>query len=64
MEKKTNFLFLCSDQHSKFEVGCYGNTVIKTPNIDALAAEGTRFSNAYSNNPICVPARASMATGM
>lgn len=64
MEQKTNFLFLCSDQHCKFEVGCYGNPVIKTPAIDALAAEGTRFTAAYSNNPICVPARACMATGM
>lgn len=64
MGKKQNFLFLCSDQHSRFEVGCYGNPVIKTPNIDALAADGTRFINAYSNNPICVPARAIMATGM
>lgn len=64
MGKNMNFLFLCSDQHCKFETGCYGNQVIKTPNIDSLAAEGTRFTNAYSNNPICVPARATMATGM
>ncbi len=62
-DKRTNFLFLCSDQHCKFEVGCYGNEVIKTPNIDKLAAEGTVFTAAYSNNPICVPARASIATG-
>jgi choline-sulfatase len=62
-DRAPNFLFLSSDQHSKFEVGCYGNEVIRTPNIDRLAAEGTRFTAAYTNNPICVPARASMATG-
>ncbi len=63
-KRPPNFLFLCSDQHSKFEVGCYGNRVIRTPNIDRLAAEGTKFVSAYSNNPICVPVRASIATGM
>ena len=62
-KKPPNVLFLCSDQHSKFEVGCYGNKVIRTPHIDRLAAEGTRFLSAYTNNPICVPARGSMATG-
>lgn len=64
MSKKPNVLFLCSDQHSKYEAGCYGNQVVMTPNIDRLAEEGTRFQYAYSNNPICVPARASMATGL
>ncbi len=63
MDRRTNFLFICSDQHSKFEVGCYGNQVVQTPNIDQLAAHGTRFAAAYSNNPICVPARACIATG-
>ena len=62
-KKVPNFLFLCSDQHCKFEVGCYGNPVVRTPNIDGLAAGGTRFTAAYSSNPICVPARAGMATG-
>lgn len=62
-DKQVNFLFLCSDQHCKFEAGCYGNEVIRTPNIDRLAAGGTVFTAAYSNNPICVPARASIATG-
>ena len=58
-----NLLFILSDQHSKEKVGCYGNTHIKTPNIDRLAANGVRFANAYTNCPICVPARASLATG-
>lgn len=61
--KRPNILFIFSDQHSKFQMGCYGNSYIHTPNIDRLADEGTRFNCAYSNNPICVPARASMVTG-
>lgn len=58
-----NILFIMSDQHSPHVAGCYGNPVVKTPNIDALAAGGTRFASAYTPTPICVPARASFATG-
>src|SRR5918912_1305037 len=61
--KPTNILFINSDQHSKRVLGCYGNPVVKTPNLDALAARGTRFANAYCPTPICVPSRASLATG-
>ncbi|MCF3936688.1 sulfatase-like hydrolase/transferase [Acuticoccus sp. M5D2P5] len=59
----TNVLFIMSDEHSKRVAGCYGNDVVKTPNIDRLAASGTTFDAAYTNCPICVPARASFATG-
>ena len=58
-----NVLFIMSDEHSKRIAGCYGNDVVRTPNIDRLAAEGTLFEAAYTNCPICVPARASFATG-
>lgn len=61
--KKKNVLFICSDQHNKNITGCYGNTAVITPNMDALAEQGMRFTNAYSPNPICVPARACMASG-
>ena len=61
--KPTNLLFIMSDEHSKRVLGCYGNEIVQTPNMDALAAEGTLFENAYSNCPICVPSRASFATG-
>jgi choline-sulfatase len=59
----TNVLFVLSDQHSRRVTGCYGNPVVRTPNLDALAAQGTRFGSAYCQTPICVPARASLATG-
>ncbi|OGA51278.1 MAG: sulfatase [Betaproteobacteria bacterium RIFCSPLOWO2_12_FULL_62_13] len=58
-----NLLFIMSDEHNKRVLGCYGHPMIKTPSLDRLAAHGTRFSNAYTNCPICVPARASFATG-
>ena len=59
----TNVLFITSDEHNRDIAGCYGNTLVKTPNLDALAERGTLFTNAYTNSPICVPARASFATG-
>lgn len=52
-----------SDEHNKRVLGCYDHPLVKTPNLDALAARGTRFTAAYTNCPICVPARASFATG-
>lgn len=59
----TNLLILMSDEHSRQHLGCYGNPVVRTPHLDALAARGTTFVNAYANSPICVPTRASIATG-
>lgn len=59
----TNLLYIISDQHTYHLMGCYGNSVVQTPNLDRLAARGTRFNNAYTNCPICVPVRASLATG-
>ena len=58
-----NQLILMTDEHTRKVLGCYGNDIVKTPNIDALAARGTVFTDAYTNVPICVPARASFATG-
>ncbi|MHB8619435.1 MAG: sulfatase-like hydrolase/transferase, partial [Chloroflexota bacterium] len=52
-----------SDQHSRDASGCYGHPIVKTPNLDALAARGVRFTTAYCNSPICVPSRSSVATG-
>jgi len=61
--KATNVIVILSDEHNKRVTGCYGHPMIKTPNLDKLAARGTRFTSAYTNCPICVPARASFATG-
>jgi choline-sulfatase len=58
-----NLLFIFSDEHSRDITGAYGNPHVKTPNLDAMAAAGTRFANPYVNCPICVPSRASLATG-
>ena len=59
----TNLLFICSDEHQAAAIGCSGNPIVQTPYLDALAARGTRFDNAYTNCPICVPVRGSLATG-
>lgn len=59
-----NVLIICSDEHTRSVLGCHGNTHVETPALDALAARGTRFANAYCNAPICVPSRASLATGL
>ena len=59
----TNTLIICCDQHNPEITGCYGDARVHTPNLDALAARGTRFDNAYTSTPICVPARASLACG-
>jgi choline-sulfatase len=59
----SNVLFIMSDEHSRRHLGAYGDTFVRTPSMDALAAQGTLFENAYCNCPICVPSRASFATG-
>lgn len=59
-----NFLILCSDEHSRSALGCYDHPIVQTPALDQLAAGGTRFARAYTPSPICIPARASLATGL
>jgi choline-sulfatase len=61
--KNRNILIIMSDEHSREAIGCYHSPIVQTPNLDKLAARGTRFTNAYTPSPICVPARASFATG-
>lgn len=62
-QKKPNILFIISDQHKQTFSGAYGHQIIKTPNIDALAAKGVTFENAYAPAPVCAPTRASIVTG-
>ncbi len=63
MTKQPNFLFFITDQQRADWLGCYGHPIVKTPNIDAIAAKGTRFDNFYVASPICMPNRASLMTG-
>lgn len=63
-DRKPNILFILTDQQRLSAVGCYGGTVCRTPHIDRLAAEGTRFTNAYTTCPVCSPARSSILTGL
>ncbi|MEM1059952.1 MAG: sulfatase-like hydrolase/transferase [Verrucomicrobiota bacterium] len=60
---RPNILFICSDQHTPRVTGCYGDDIVDTPHLDALAAEGARFDAFYCNNPICGPSRSSFFTG-
>ena len=60
----SNLLILMSDEHQARALGCAGHPLVRTPNLDRLAARGLRFTNAYTPTPICVPARAAFATGL
>jgi choline-sulfatase len=58
-----NILLIISDQHNASMTGCYGNDIIQTPSLDALAARGVLFENCYTNSPLCVPSRLSITSG-
>ncbi len=60
---KTNFVFILADDLGVSDLGCYGNRNFATPNIDRLASQGARFTNAYAACPVCSPTRASILTG-
>lgn len=62
-ERKPNFIFILMDDMGWADLGCYGSTFYETPNIDKLANQGMRFTNAYSACPVCSPTRASILTG-
>jgi arylsulfatase len=61
--KKPNIVFIMCDQLRHDSVGCNGNSIVETPNIDRLAESGINFTNSFTPDPICVPARASLTTG-
>jgi len=63
-KRKPNILFIMTDQQHARMMSCAGNKWLKTPALDAMAADGIRFEKAYSANPVCVPSRISMATGV
>ncbi|NQU75696.1 MAG: sulfatase-like hydrolase/transferase [Planctomycetes bacterium] len=60
---KMNVLLITADQMRKDHLGCYGNPLIRTPNLDRLAAEGVCLNRAYVSNPLCMPNRSTIATG-
>ena len=62
-KSQKNLLIIISDEHRRDAMGCVGHPIVKTPNLDALAARGAVFENAYTASPMCVPTRASLACG-
>ena len=63
LSKKPNVVFILVDDLGWKDLGCYGSSFYETPNIDLLASQSYRFTNAYSSNPVCSPTRASIMTG-
>lgn len=63
-ERPPNIIYMLADDLGYGEVGCYGQEIIKTPNIDRLAAEGMRFTQHYTAQAVCAPARCALMTGL
>lgn len=63
-KKKPNIVYIMADDLGYAELGCYGQKKIMTPNIDKLAAEGMKFTQHYSGNPVCAPSRCALMTGL
>lgn len=61
---KPNFIFVLSDDIAQGDLGCYGQTLIQTPRLDQMAAEGTRYLQAYCGTSVCAPSRSSFFTGL
>jgi arylsulfatase A len=58
-----NIFLILDDDLGYADLGCYGNAHVRTPNLDALAAQGVRFTDFHSNGPLCTPTRAALLTG-
>lgn len=61
--RRPNIIFILADDLGFNQLGCYGKTPIKTPNLDRLASQGIRFTQAYAGNTVCSPSRVSLFTG-
>lgn len=64
LAKKPNIIFILADDLGYGDLGSYGQKLTKTPNLDQLAKEGTRFTQVYASAPVCAPSRASLMTGL
>src|SRR3974377_631698 len=62
-KRSPNFVFILADDLGWTDLSCYGSKYYETPNIDRLASQGMRFTNAYAACPVCSPTRASIMTG-
>ena len=63
MKMPVNFVFIITDQQRADHLGCYGNRIVRTPHIDALARDAFRAESCYVASPICQPNRSSIMTG-
>ncbi len=63
-QDRPNIIFLMIDDAGVGDFGCYGQKLIRTPNVDRLAAEGTRYTQCYSGSAVCAPTRCALMTGM
>ncbi len=63
-DRKPNFIFVLSDDIAQGDLGCYGQKLIKTPRLDQMATEGTRYLQAYCGTSVCAPSRSSFFTGL
>merc|ERR1719440_212929 len=61
---RPNILFISTDQQRTSTLGCYGSSFAHSPNLDKLANQGVRFTDAYTASPVCSPSRTSMLTGV
>jgi len=61
---RPNIVFILTDNQGAWQLGCYGNPDFQTPNIDRMAREGVRFTQAFANNAVCSPTRATYLTGL
>lgn len=61
---KPNIIFILADDLGQGDLGCYGQQKIKTPNLDRMATQGTRYTQAYSGTAVCAPSRTSLLTGL
>src|SRR5688572_4521600 len=61
--QRPNIIYILADDLGQGELGCYGQKLIETPNLDRMAMEGTLFTQAYCGTSVCAPSRVSLMTG-